>query len=72
MRTNQLEFIGTIIAPIPFVGVALADMLYTWSSYADAMNLRQMADDDIIPLPPGDSATRLPPELPAVTVRKAA
>ncbi len=71
MRTKQRDFIETIIDPIPFIGVALADMLYTWSSYADAMNLRKVVDE-IAPLPPGDITARLQPEPNVVTIRKAA
>ncbi len=38
------EFIDTIIDPIPVFGPLLADLFYTWSGLADAMNLRRLAD----------------------------
>jgi hypothetical protein len=72
MRKNQTQFIDTIIDPIPFFGPVLADLFYTWSGLADAMNLRRLADG-IAPLPPGDNVVRLaskPDD--AVAVRKAA
>ena len=44
MRTNEQRFIDTIIDPIPMFGPLLADLFYTWSGLADAMNLRGLAD----------------------------
>jgi hypothetical protein len=71
MHQLQREFIDTIIDPIPFFGPALADLFYTFSGLADAMNLRRLADV-ASPLPPGDNVVRLTAKLNAVTVRKAA
>ena len=72
MQKNQREFIDTIIDPIPFFGTVLADLFYTVSGLADAMNLRRLADDVTAPLPPGDNVVRLTAKPDAVTVRKAA
>ena len=71
MRNSQLQFIDTVIDPIPFFGPVLADLFYTWSGLADAMNLRRLADD-VAPLPPGNNVVRLAPKPDAVMVRKAA
>ncbi len=71
MRTSQQQFIDTIIDPIPVFGPLLADLFYTWSGLADAMNLRQLADG-IAPLPPGDNVVRLAARPDAINLRKAA
>ena len=72
MRNSELQFIDTLIDPIPFVGPVLADLFYTWASLADAMNLRRLADD-VAPPPPGDNVVRLAVKAEdAVAVRKAA
>jgi hypothetical protein len=71
MHKSQLQFIDTIIDPIPFFGPVLADIFYTWSGLADAMNLRRLAEG-FAPLPPGDNVVRLAAKPDAVTVRKAA
>lgn len=71
MRNPQQQFIDAVIDPIPVFGPMLADLLYTFSSFADAMNLRGLAQD-IAPLPPGDNVVRLAAKPDAVTVRKAA
>ena len=71
MRTPQQQFIDTVIDPIPVFGPMLADLFYTLSSFADAMNLRGLAQD-VAPLPPGDNVVRLAAKPDAVTVRKAA
>jgi hypothetical protein len=71
MRTTEQRFIDTIIDPIPVFGPLLADLFYTWSGLADAMNLRRLPDG-IAPLPPGDNVVRLAAKPDAVTVRKAA
>ena len=71
MRTTEQRFIDTIIDPIPVFGPLLADLFYTWSGLADAMNLRRLADG-IAPLPPGDNVVQLAAKSDAVTVRKAA
>lgn len=71
MRTSQQQFIDTIIDPIPVFGPLLADIFYTWSGLADAMNLRTLADG-MAPLPPGDIVVRLAAKPDAVTIRKAA
>ncbi len=44
MRTTEQRFIDTIIDPIPVFGPLLADLFYTWSGLADAMNLRRLPD----------------------------
>lgn len=71
MQNNQFEFIDTIIDPIPFFGPMLADLFYTWSSLADAMNLRGLGEI-AAPPPPGDNVVRLTAKPDAITVRKAA
>ena len=71
MRTTKQRFVDTIIDPIPVFGPLLADLFYTWSGLADAMNLRRFAEG-IVPLPPGDNVVRLAAKPDAVTVRKAA
>ncbi len=71
MRTTEQRIIDTIIDPIPVFGPLLADLFYTWSGLADAMNLRRLPDA-IAPLPPGDNVVRLAAKPDAVTVRKAA
>jgi hypothetical protein len=71
MRTTEQRFIDTIIDPIPVFGPLLADLFYTWSGLADAMNLRRLADA-VAPLPPGDNVVQLTAKSDAVTVRKAA
>jgi len=71
MRTTEQRFIDTIIDPIPVFGPLLADLFYTWSGLADAMNLRRLAAG-IAPLPPGDNVVQLAAKSDAVTVRKAA
>lgn len=71
MRTTEQRFIDTIIDPIPLFGPLLADLFYTWSGLADAMNLRRLADGSA-PLPPSDNVVRLAAKPDAVTVRKAA
>jgi hypothetical protein len=71
MRTTEQRLIDTIIDPIPVFGPLLADLFYTWSGLADAMNLRRLADG-IAPLPPGDNVVRMAAKPDAVTVRKAA
>jgi hypothetical protein len=49
----------------------LADLFYTWSGLADAMNLRRLADATA-PLPPGDNVVRMAAKPDAVSIRKAA
>lgn len=71
MRTTEQRFIDTIIDPIPVFGPLLADLFYTWSGLADAMNLRRLADG-VAPLPPGDNVVQLAAKADAITVRKAA
>ena len=72
MRTNQFEFIDTLIDPIPVFGPILADLLYTWAGLTDAMNMRRLAEP-MAPLPPGDNIVQLATKSPAVMeVRKAA
>lgn len=71
MRTTEQRIIDTIIDPIPVFGPLLADLFYTWSGLADAMNLRRLPDA-IAPLPPGDNVVRLSAKPDAITVRKAA
>ncbi len=71
MRTTEQRFIDTIIDPIPVFGPLLADLFYTWSGLADAMNLRRLADG-IAPLPPGDNVVRMAAKPDAVSIRKAA
>ena len=71
MQQLQREFIDTIIDPIPFFGPVLADLFYTFSGLADAMNLRRLTDVSA-PLPPGDNVVRLAARPDAVTVLKAA
>ena len=71
MQQLQREFIDTIIDPIPFFGPVLADLFYTFSGLADAMNLRRLADVGT-PLPPGHNVVQLTPKPDAVTVLKAA
>jgi hypothetical protein len=71
MRTPQAEFIDTIIEPIPVVGSLLADLFYTWSGVADAMNLRQLAPPAPT-LPPGDTVVMLAAKPHAAALRKAA
>ena len=71
MQQLQREFIDTIIDPIPFFGPMLADLFYTFSGVADAMNLRRLADISA-PLPPGHDVVRLTAKPDAVTVLKAA
>jgi hypothetical protein len=58
MRTQQAEFIDTIIDPIPIVGPLIADLFYTWSGVVDAMNLRHLGPPTP-PLPPGDNVVLL-------------
>jgi len=71
MRTTEQRFIDTIIDPIPVFGPLLADLFYTWSGLADAMNLRRLAAG-IAPLPPGDNVVRMAAKPDAVSIRKAA
>jgi hypothetical protein len=71
MRTVQQQFIDAVIDPIPFFGPVLADIFYTWSGLADAMNMRGLADA-VAPLPPGNNVVKLAAKPDAVTVRKAA
>ncbi len=72
MHQLQREFIDTIIDPIPFFGPALADLFYTFSGLADAMNLRRLADVTPRRCRPVDNVVRLAAKPDAVTVRKAA
>ncbi len=71
MRNAQQQFIDAVIDPIPFFGPVLADLFYTFSGLADAMNLRGLAPD-IAPLPPGDNVVQLAAQPDATAVRKAA
>jgi hypothetical protein len=71
MRTPQQQFIDAVIDPIPVFGPMLADLFYTFSSFADAMNLRGLTQD-VAPLPPGDNVVQLAAKPDAVAVRKAA
>jgi hypothetical protein len=71
MQQSQREFIDTIIDPIPFFGPIMADLFYTFSGLADAMNLQRLASV-APPLPPGDNVVRLATTPDAMTVRKAA
>jgi hypothetical protein len=71
MRNNQLQFIDMVIEPIPVFGAMLADLFYTWSSFADAMNLRRLADATVAP-PPGDNVVRLAVQANSQMIRKAA
>jgi hypothetical protein len=71
MRTNEQRFIDSIIDPIPVFGPLLADLFYTWSGLADAMNLRRLAEASA-PLPPGDNVVHFAARPDAVTIRKAA
>jgi hypothetical protein len=71
MRTPQAEFIDTIIDPIPIVGPLLADLFYTWSGVADAMNLRRLAPATP-PQPPADNVVALAVKPNAGAIRKAA
>ena len=72
MRTNQFEFIDTLIDQIPVFGPILADLFYTWAGLADAMNLRRL-NEAMSPLPPGDNIVQLAMKTePVADVRKAA
>ena len=71
MQQSQREFIDTIIDPIPFFGPMLADLFYTFTGLADAMNLQQLASL-APPLPPGQNVVRLSPNADVVAIRKAA
>jgi hypothetical protein len=71
MRNEQLQFIDLVIEPIPVFGSVLADLFYTWSSFADAMNLRHLAGLTTTP-PPGANVIHLTPRASVLEIRKAA
>ena len=71
MRTKQIEFIDSVIDPIPLVGPLLADLLYTWTGLSDAMNLRRLAAP-VTPPPPGDNVVQLTIRSTVAEPRKAA
>ena len=71
MRSSQFELVDSLIDPIPVFGPLLADLFYTWASFADAMNLQRLSEA-VPTLPPTENVVRLPVSAAAAQVQKAA